>query len=287
MSNETEYPEAVDVVGYNYTENRYLEDHITYPDRIIYGSETHGSISAWKAVRDNEHIFGQFVWTGMDYLGESGAWPSRGLGTGLLDFAGFPKMQGQFFKSLWSEKPTIYITTYQRNRGPKTVKPQNRKTVFITCFTNAYQARLLAEGKVVGEMKQRNDSTGIIIWQLPQAYDRLEAEPCDSTGKVVARYTLESQNLKTHNLKISDITIDKRSEVKQILVEAVDDEGRLVRNAKGRVVCRTKGSTVLLGLENGDNTDMSSPKATERQLNNGRLVAYIKGDINEVDFHLF
>ena len=40
MSNETEYPDAVDVVGYNYTENRYDQDHATYPDRIIYGSET-------------------------------------------------------------------------------------------------------------------------------------------------------------------------------------------------------------------------------------------------------
>ena len=36
MSNETEYPDAVDVVGYNYTENRYDQDHATYPDRIIY-----------------------------------------------------------------------------------------------------------------------------------------------------------------------------------------------------------------------------------------------------------
>ena len=40
MSNQTEYPEAIDVVGYNYTENRYDEDHATYPNRVIYGSET-------------------------------------------------------------------------------------------------------------------------------------------------------------------------------------------------------------------------------------------------------
>jgi beta-galactosidase/beta-glucuronidase len=75
MSNETEYPEAVDVVGYNYTEERYDTDHAKYPNRIIYGSETRNDFSAWKAVRDREHIFGQFIWTGTDYLGESGAWP--------------------------------------------------------------------------------------------------------------------------------------------------------------------------------------------------------------------
>ena len=87
MSNQTEYPEAVDVVGYNYTENRYDEDHATYPDRVIYGSETGVGIEAWHAVRDKEFIFGQFLWTGTDYLGESGRWPSRGLYTGLLDLA--------------------------------------------------------------------------------------------------------------------------------------------------------------------------------------------------------
>lgn len=56
MSNQTEYPQAVDVVGYNYTENRYDEDHATYPDRVIYGSETGVGIEAWHAVRDKEFI---------------------------------------------------------------------------------------------------------------------------------------------------------------------------------------------------------------------------------------
>ena len=279
MSNETEYPQAVDVVGYNYTENRYAEDHLTYPDRIIYGSETHGSLDAWKAVRDNEHIFGQFVWTGMDYLGESGAWPSRGLGTGLLDFAAFPKMQGEFFKSLWSEKPMVYITQFNRRRR----RNAEDGAKMITCFTNAYQARLMADGEIVGEMIVRNDSTGVIMWRLPKAYDRLEAEACDMDGNVVARYTLEQSGVAC-KLRITDITVDPQSEVKQILVEAIDDQGRSVRSAHNNVSCTTNGQTVLLGLENANNTDMSAPKATTRQLNNGRLVAYIKGNVSDVSF---
>ena len=88
MSNETAYPSAIDVVGYNYTESRYGEDHKTYPKRILYGSENRHDLAAWKAVRDNEHIFGQFLWTGIDYLGESGVWPARGSSAGLLDLAG-------------------------------------------------------------------------------------------------------------------------------------------------------------------------------------------------------
>ena len=127
MSNETEYPDAVDVVGYNYTENRYDQDHATYPDRIIYGSETGSGLDAWYAVRDKDFIFGQFIWTGTDYLGESGRWPSRGLYTGLLDFGSFPKPRGHFRASLWCENPVTYAGTY-----PVYVNPKHPEHVFLS-----------------------------------------------------------------------------------------------------------------------------------------------------------
>ena len=115
MSNETAYPQAIDVVGYNYTENRYEQDHAAYPERVIYGSENGHGYEQWLAVRDNPYIFGQFIWTGIDYLGESGAWPSRGLGTGLLDFCGFPKMQGVFRKTMWMQQPGDTLAWNGRN----------------------------------------------------------------------------------------------------------------------------------------------------------------------------
>lgn len=152
MSNQTEYPEAVDVVGYNYTENRYDEDHATYPDRVIYGSETGVGIEAWHAVRDKEFIFGQFLWTGTDYLGESGRWPSRGLYTGLLDFGSFPKPRGYFRASLWSEKPVTYIGTYPKHDWVSMDawdlwNYEPGQLIRVVCYTNAPQARLLLNGK--------------------------------------------------------------------------------------------------------------------------------------------
>ena len=126
MSNQTEYPEAVDVVGYNYTEDRYVTDHRLYPKRIIFGSETHADEKAWAAVRDNQHIFGHFVWTGFDYLGESGEWPSRGLGTGLIDFTGALKLNGQYFQALWSNDSSAISKIRQtRMRGWR----QNRNNI--------------------------------------------------------------------------------------------------------------------------------------------------------------
>ena len=66
MSNETEYPGALDIAGYNYTESRYDSDHLKYPGRVIYGSENRHDMEAWRAVRDKGHILGQFLWTGID-----------------------------------------------------------------------------------------------------------------------------------------------------------------------------------------------------------------------------
>ena len=116
MSNSTEYPGALDIAGYNYTENKYISDHKNYPDRVIFGSETRHDYKAWLAVTNNEYIFGQFLWTGMDYLGESREWPSRGFYSGLVDFMGRIKPMGYYRQSLWSKTPMIYIGTYMANK---------------------------------------------------------------------------------------------------------------------------------------------------------------------------
>lgn len=148
MSNETEYPDAVDVVGYNYTEDRYDMDHATYPDRVIYGSENRSDYPAWRAVADKDFIFGQFIWTGTDYLGESGRWPSRGLYTGLLDFASFAKPRGHFRASLWSDEPVAYIGTYPVPRRGNwlsidawdTWNYEPGQEIRVVAYTNAPQA---------------------------------------------------------------------------------------------------------------------------------------------------
>ena len=84
--------DCVDVVGYNYKEHLYEQDHKRFPTKPFIGSENNHSLSAWKAVTDNAYISGQFLWTGIDYLGEAHGWPIHGSGAGLLTLAGFEKV---------------------------------------------------------------------------------------------------------------------------------------------------------------------------------------------------
>lgn len=282
MSNQTEYPEAVDVVGYNYTENRYDEDHATYPDRVIYGSETGVGIEAWHAVRDKEFIFGQFLWTGTDYLGESGRWPSRGLYTGLLDFGSFPKPRGYFRASLWSEKPVTYVGTYPKHDWVSMDawdlwNYEPGQLIRVVCYTNVPQARLLLNGKEVVQMKPYDDKSGIIYWDIPYQDGELRAEGCDATGKVLSSYTIKTSG-RPYALRA---TVDKEvlstdKATAHVTIEVVDEQGTIVKLGDNDVTCQIEGPARLLGLEGSNNGDMSDYTDNHHRAFHGRLLAYIQ-----------
>jgi hypothetical protein len=287
MSNETEYPEAVDVVGYNYTEDRYDTDHKKYPKRIIYGSETRSDFGAWKAVRDKEHIFGQFIWTGTDYLGESGAWPSRGLHTGLLNFANYPKGRGKFREAHWSEKPMVYIGTYRTGRGRwgnqlsidagDTWNYRDGQTVRVVCYTNTAKAQLKLNGEVIGEMRPYDDNSGMIHWDVEYRPGTLTAEGFDAEGNLQATYTITTSE-RPYQLRATllEPEVAAHGGTAQVLVEVVDEHGTIVKLADNMISCQVEGPGRLLGLENSDNSDMSHPKARQRRAYQGYLVAYVQ-----------
>lgn len=295
MSNQTEYPEAVDVVGYNYTENRYDEDHKTYPKRVIYGSENGVGYNAWCSVRDKEFIFGQFIWTGTDYLGESGRWPSRGLNTGLLDFGSFAKPRGHFRAALWCENPVCYAGTYpvynRRGRNGNNNIPvsaealdtwnyQDGQMVRVVCYTNSPKARLMLNGNVVGEVKDKDPHNGIVYWDVPFQAGKLVATGVSSDGKDEASYTINT-NLRPRNLRARFDNVQDGPEtavggINHLLIEVIDDNGNVVRLADNNVTCRIEGPARLLGLEGSDNTDMGNYHDNQQRVHNGRLLAYIR-----------
>ena len=285
MSNETAYPDAIDVVGYNYTESRYDTDHQRYPKRVIYGSENRHDLDAWKAVRDKQHIFGQFLWTGIDYLGESGPWPARGSSAGLLDLAGQRKPNGWYRASLWSEQPVCYIGTSFISHGANEAnRPQRRQRprvstyasdtwnyqegdrVRIVCYTNGKNAQLLLNGKPVEGSFQRDEQTGVL-------YQDIDYQP----GTLLCK----ADNGATYQIKTSGqpyalrVTTDS---VAHVFVEVVDADGNLVKNADHEVTLSVRGAR-LLGMENGNIMDPTAAgRRTPNRLRvlNGCLVGYLQ-----------
>ena len=135
-----EFENALDVVGYNYTgrwreraETFYEEDRMEFPERRFIGTENpsaggvrgdysdeggrrgnyaRASINhqaLWRYTAAHDFVSGDYLWTGIDYLGET-RWPSRGAQSGPLDTAGFRKDTYYYFRSIWNTKDiTLHI----------------------------------------------------------------------------------------------------------------------------------------------------------------------------------
>jgi beta-galactosidase len=313
MSNETAYPGALDIAGYNYTESRYESDHKKYPNRVIYGSENRHDMSAWKDVRDKEHIFGQFLWTGIDYLGESGRWPSRGFYSGLLDLGGNIKPRGYFRQSLWSDKPMAYIGTYP-TPGRRGSRAGNQdvwsaleaeqaggyvervpsmdawpiwnyragQSIRVVTYTNAAKAQLELNGKTVGQLKDYDDNTGIIFWDIPYENGKLEVVGFDKNNKEIVRESIQSSE-RSHALKIvaADTQVQQSGGLAQILLQVVDKDGNPVVLSDDEVTCRVNGPGRLLGLEASNNSDMGDYTDNVQRVYHGLLVAYIQATAEE------
>ncbi len=316
MSNETEYPGALDITGYNYTESLYDHDHAAYPKRVIFGSENRHDMAAWKAVADNDFIFGQFLWTGIDYLGESGSWPSRGFYSGLLDFGGFIKPRGYFRQSLWSDKPMAYLGTYPTpGKGSKSQMKdvwsqleaqddqdyeekvpsmdawsiwnyKEGQLIRVVCYTNAAKAKLELNGKTVGDLKDYDSNTGIIYWDIPYQPGKLEVIGLDKNNKEVSRYAIQTSG-RPYALVVeqAEKTISKDRGLAQVVVQVVDENGVPVMLSDDEITCQIAGPARLLGLEASNNGDMSDYTDNVHRAYHGRILAYIEatgeeGEIN-------
>ncbi|SFZ94072.1 protein of unknown function [Flaviramulus basaltis] len=286
MSNETAYPGALDITGYNYTESKYLSDHKKYPNRVIYGSENRHDMEAWLAVKNNDYIFGQFLWTGIDYLGESRSWPSRGFNSGLVDFLGQIKPRGYFRQSLWSNKPMVYIGTYISNNKKteelsKDAWPiwnyEEEQTIRVVCYTNTAKVRLELNGTIVGEEKEYNEKNGIIYWDIPFKSGKLEAVGLTNDDKEISRHAIVSSKQPYElTVKVENNTINKDKGVAQLIIQVIDENGAPVMLSDNEVTCSITGPAVLLGLESGNNTDMTDYTDNKQRGFHGKISAYIQ-----------
>jgi len=285
MSNTTSYPDNLDWVGYNYQEYRYKEHHAAYPKRVIYGSENGHQLSAWNAVDSNQFISAQYLWTGIDYLGEAGKWPQRSNGAGLIDLAGFSKPEYYFRQSLSCDKPMIYIgttkapndndkNTWRNLRAEATWNWKEGDTVRVNCFTNCDEAELFLNGTSLGKKSLSSFTNKIISWNVVYGAGELKVVGYNNS-KIVSGYSLKTTTppVAINAFVIKD-TIGK-SGVVQIPVSIVDKDGNVVYDADNEITVSIKGNAVLLGLESGSTTSHEDYKSNKRKALHGKLIAYV------------
>lgn len=282
MSDAVGLGEMLDIVGYNYQESRYAADHSRYPRRVIFGSENNHAFDNWTIVRDNPFVAGQFLWTGIDYLGESRVFPNRANGAGLLDLAGFKKPGAWFRQSLWSTAPMVYLAVAAaaatggaaptRGAGPEEHwNWQPGSTVTVVAYTNAAGVELTLNGQSLGTKRLDEAKAGVLSWSVPYAPGVLKAV-AKTNAKSVADFILRTAGAARRielTRDISSVLADSR-QTAQIEFRIVDDAGVRVPNADAVVTFQIEGPARILGIGNGDLKSIENGKDVAHRTYQGR-----------------
>jgi len=301
--------DIVKFAGYNYAEKLYEPHHKKYPDWMIYGSETGSlvqsrgvyhfpadapilseadlqcsalgnSLTSWgtkdicKMIADDlntPYSLGQFLWSGIDYIGEPTPYHTRSSYFGFVDTAGFPKDLYYLFKAAWQSAPVLHIGVHwDWNIG---------QMIDVNVMTNACEAELFINGRSLGAKRVNVNDAALCMprWRVPFEPGVLKAVAHDEDGKAV----LEAIRVTPGNgrrlvLRAQDTQLlgDNR-DMTFIEIAAEDENGQPVDNACDRVSVTVQGAGVLMGLDNGDSTDHDGYKTDTRRLFSGKLLAMV------------
>jgi beta-galactosidase len=267
------YKSLLDIEGYNYMERLYAGDHAANPARVIYGSENSHALNTWQAVAQNDYIAGQFLWTGIDYLGEAGTWPAHASSAGMLDLAGLPKNQYYFRKSLWAEAPFVYLSTSGVGGGGRG-RGRGATGGTIYGYTNCDTVELFRGEQSLG--RQTPLAGTPVTW--PASLDGGSVKAVGKKGNATVNFELVKPEAAARLVLLPDVKslrADGRDWA-QIELQVADRNGTLVANAPSQVACTVTGPARIRGIESGDIRTTEPYSATTRTTYQGRLMIYVQ-----------
>lgn len=217
---------AMDIAGYNYGLFRYRHDLRKYPDRLILGSETFckDAYAFYELAKKHPRIIGDFVWSGMDYIGETGDGcaeysdyrfddaPCRRMtgGNGRIDLLGKPRAEAAYTRVAFERETGPFISVnpvYQKEKlrltgwqltkalGSWSWRGCAGMPAQVEVYARADTVELLVNGSSVGKKKLRN--TCRAVFHTTYQDGEVTAVSYDSAGKEIGRYTLATAEADT------------------------------------------------------------------------------------------
>lgn len=319
-----EFLDKLDVVGYNYVdrwrdrrEKYYGVDRHDHPKWRFIGTESTGLGGVrgdyaekpvfmlaeqpsnrrieveqlQKFIQTWDYVSGDFIWTGIDYLGES-RWPGH-IGTaGCLDTCGFAKDSFYFYQSIWSRKTMLHIAPHWNWQG------HEGEIVPVICYTNCDTVELFLNGKSLGVKGYAFPRPGMIkqwptyppranalqttadlhlAWDVPYAPGVLKAVGVKD-GQVVETVEIATTGAPAALRLSADraTIIASWSDVAHITVEVIDAAGRVVPTADNDLHFVLGGTGRIIGLDNGRPDSHESYLGNQRQAFNGVALALLQ-----------
>ena len=351
--------EIMDAVGMNYGERNYEAVRRAHPDWLIYGSETSSATrtrdsyynpaqilghdnrpnrhyeqsdygndrvgwgrtatESWTFDRDHAGYAGQFIWTGIDYIGEPTPWhnqdntPVKSSYFGIIDTAGLPKNDFYLYRSEWysaKEKPTVRILPHW-NWTEETLKDRKMLVdgkVPVRTFSNAANVELFLNGESLGKKeftKKRTEdgrpyhegakpSELYLEWLVKYQPGTLTAIARDENGNEIARdsVTTAGEPARVRLTKEEHVITADGKDLSYIHYEIVDGEGNVVPTANNLVHFNLHGQGQIVGVDNGEQASRERYKAQadgtwQRRAFNGKGVVIVKSTEKEGKFTLY
>jgi beta-galactosidase len=287
--------DILDVVGQNYRENEILAAHEQRPGRKIVGTENGHDRKVWLALRDNPPYAGQFLWTGIDYLGESRRWPVIGAGSGLLDRTGHPRPRAFERQSWWSDQPMVHIA---RRLEPSRATPADpgfdpltrRQQEFsgwtpaklepheetVEVYSNCEEVELLLNGKSLGVKSLPADASPR-VWKVSFEPGTLKAIG-KNKGQPAATHELQTAGKPAKILLAADPAKlpFNWDAVCTVQATVVDEKGVPVPEASDLIAFKLSGPGEIAAVDSGDNVSHEPFRASSRHAYQGRCVAILK-----------
>lgn len=289
--------DMLDVIGTNYRDQELLQAWKDKKGRKIIGTEQGHNRSTWLALRDNPQHAGQFLWVGIDYLGESRSWPLTVFNGGLIDRAGFIQPRGRERQSWWSEKPMVSVfrriartAETPADPGYEAVEWKRLQVLFpdwnptvdqphtenVEVYSNADEVELYLNDRSLGKKAARSDD-GSLNWKVPFEPGTLKAV-ARIGGKDVAVDDLRTAGQAAALRLIPDrtsLTVNWDS-VAHVEVQILDENGTLVPDASDLVQFSISGPGRMIAVDSGNVVSIEPFQASERTAYQGRCLAVLR-----------
>lgn len=305
--NENGFNEALDIVGYNYQEPWLERDKKRFPGRIMYIAEAfpyytgrHNSlrdykpVNPWYIVEKNDYVFGQFIWAGVDYLGESSGWPSKGWPTSPFDICMFEKPRAAFHRAAWNKEPIVRIAVADQSLDIDPGKdhwswphladhwnfPQYKGHVIeVQTITNCDSVELLVNNQTLGTRKTIDFSNNTIVWHVPYREGIIRAKGFHE-GKEAAHYELTTAGRSVSLVLRADrSTISANGQdLTHITISIADEKGIIVPVDDQIITVEVSGNGKLKGLDSGDLRRPVSFNGNQVKTCFGKALAIVQSD---------
>jgi beta-galactosidase len=309
---------AHDVCGYNYELRRASSDHKRVPSRIILQTESYprDAFTNWQLVQNNNYIIGDFVWTALDYLGESGIgrwyysgdapgehwerelFPWHGAYCGDIDLTGWRKPISHYRSMLYNNSEKLYLAVREPNPEPLEIKETKwsvwptweswtwpgyeGKNMLVEVYSKYPKVRLYLNDKVIDEQLTSEEQQFKATFAVPYTSGELKA-----VG-LIDNKEIESTTLKTSGkaakieLKPDRTTIEANGQdLSFITIEITDNNGIIQPNAENRLNFSIEGPGVIVGVDNANLKDADSYAGSTRKVWHGRALVVIRSTRRE------